>query len=167
MSLTKVMMGKLFDYNIWSFGRVWNCIDQLTDEEFSKETGFSHGSIRNQVIHVMSSTRRWIDRLQVQTPRPHMENAAFPTLEVVKREWTVFLDELQDFMNTISEESLSLPTDWEISSRELRSRNQQWEILLHVFNHMTDHRAQILAMLDLVFHKETIEQDLIFFLSKA
>jgi uncharacterized damage-inducible protein DinB len=165
MSTTKEMMLKLFDYNIWSFGKVWNCIDQLTDEEFCLESGFSHGSIRNQMIHVMSSTLRWIDRLQNRSPRPHLDNAAFPTIDVVKKAWSSFSSGFHDFIHSVSEDSLSIPLDWEITSRGLRSRNQQWEILLHVFNHLTDHRAQILAVLDLVIHKETVERDLIFFLT--
>ncbi|MYE25841.1 MAG: hypothetical protein F4X87_01220 [Chloroflexi bacterium] len=39
-------------------------------------------------------------------------------------------------------------------------RFRRWEILLHIANHGTDHRAQILARLD-ELGAETIEQDLI------
>jgi len=163
MSTKKELMMRLFDYNIWSFNKVWSCVDQLTDEEFCRETGYSHGSVRNQMVHVISSTRRWFDRMQSRSPRPHLDHAAFPTIDEVKKVWSAFLSDFHKFIHAVSEESLSLTMDWEIASRGLWSSNPQWEILLHVFNHLTDHRAQILAMLDLVFHKETVEQDLVFF----
>jgi len=159
------MMLKLFDYNIWAFAKVWNCIDQLNDEEFCHDTGYSHGSIRNQMIHVISSTLRWIDRLQDRSPRPHLDHASFLTIEEVKKEWSAFNSEFSKFIHSVSEDNLSMPAAWEIPSRGMRSSNPQWEILLHVFNHLTDHRAQILSVINLVFHKETVEQDLIFFLT--
>jgi uncharacterized damage-inducible protein DinB len=53
---------------------------------------------------------------------------------------------------------------WEIRTRGLSYDNQRWELLIHVVNHATDHRAQILAMLHHHFGVKTIEHDMIFYL---
>jgi len=47
------------------------------------------------------------------------------------------------------------------------AENTRWEILLHVASHATDHRAQILAMLNQRFGVQTMEQDLLFYLLEA
>jgi uncharacterized damage-inducible protein DinB len=56
---------------------------------------------------------------------------------------------------------------WEIRTRGLSCDNQRWELLMHIANHATDHRAQILAMLHHHFGVKTIEQDMIFYLLGA
>ena len=55
---------------------------------------------------------------------------------------------------------------WELSERGFKAENHCWEILLHAANHGTDHRAQILAILNQHFGIETVEQDMIIFLAE-
>jgi len=52
---------------------------------------------------------------------------------------------------------------YEIVSRGVVSDNHRWELLMHIANHATDHRAQILAMLDNRFSVKTVEQDMVFY----
>ncbi len=60
---------KLYSYNYWAFERVWNCITQLTDDQFIQPVDYSTGPIRNQVVHMMSATHRWMLRMQ-RAPMP-------------------------------------------------------------------------------------------------
>ena len=53
---------------------------------------------------------------------------------------------------------------WEIPSRGWQHENRRWQLLLHVANHATDHRAQILAALHEHFGLTTPEQDMILYL---
>ena len=36
---------KIFDYNYWAFEQVWECISQLSDQQFAQEIDYSSGSI--------------------------------------------------------------------------------------------------------------------------
>lgn len=45
----------LFNYDCWAFERVWDCISQLSEEQFVEEVDDSTGSIRNVVVHMMSA----------------------------------------------------------------------------------------------------------------
>jgi uncharacterized damage-inducible protein DinB len=162
--MDKSMVTQLFDYNAWAFEKVWECIGQLTDEQFCLDTGFSQGSIRSQMVHVINATRRWLDRLQELPARPHLESNSFQGNDDLKKEWGLFLQEMRDYIDSLDEASLLETVRWEIPSRQLSAETTRREILLHLANHATDHRAQILAAIDLYFHKETAEQDLIFYL---
>jgi uncharacterized damage-inducible protein DinB len=151
----------LFDYNYWAFERVWVCISQISNEQFVEQIDYSIGSIRNIVVHIMSATNRWASRLQgVETP-PHLAFEEFDTQAATKRKWDELRKEFFDYVNSISQEQLDETVHWEIPGRGLKLDNPRWEIFLHVANHATDHRAQILAILHHHFHVKTVEQDMI------
>ncbi len=156
----------IFDYNFWAFERVWKCVAQLSEKQFVEEIDYSTGSIRNIIVHMMSATYRWVKRLQETAVLPHLTFENFDTLAETKSKWDEMQSEVIDYISSLTQEQLHESVHWELPARGLKLDNQRWEILLHVANHATDHRAQILAMLSHQFHVETIEQDMIFYLAE-
>jgi len=154
----------VFEYGYWAFDKVWECVMQLNDEQFVQELDYSRGSIRNQVIHMMSATRRWILRLNGSEIVPHLEFKDFPTRAVTRAKWDELRAEAMTYISSLTESDLDGKVTWELPDRGLRAENTRWEILLHVANHATDHRAQILAMLNQHFGIQTPEQDMLFYL---
>ncbi len=157
----------LYQYGYWAFEKVWNCIAQLTDEQFVQELGYSRGSIRNQVIHMMSATQRWIIRLNGSEMVSRLSFNDFPTRAATKVKWDELRAEALKYLSALSESDLDSKIAWQLPDRNLNAENTRWEILLHVANHATDHRAQILAMLNQHFGIETPEQDMLFYLLEA
>lgn len=153
----------LFDYQYWAFERVWECIARLTDEQFVEQVDYSIGSIRNIVVHLMSATNRWLSRLQRTETPPHLAFEELNTLSAVKRKWDELRQVFLEAIQSLDQEQLDEVIHWEIPSRSLSLDTPRWEILLHVANHGTDHRAQILATLHQHFRVETVEQDMILF----
>ena len=156
----------IFDYNFWAFERVWECISQISDEQFLEEIDYSTGSIRNIVVHIMSANRNWICRLQGIEMPPRLVFEDFDSLPKAKAKWDELRKELLDYLDSLTPEQLEEAVNWELPARGLKSDNLCWEILLHVANHATDHRAQILAILHHNFHIKTVEQDMIFYLAE-
>jgi len=157
---------ELFSYNYWAFERVWACIAQLTDDQFTQELDYSRGSIRNQVVHLMSATQRWIYRLRRLEPPPRLVNEDFTSLSQTKAKWDELQEELMSYLHTLTREQLGETIHWELTERGYSEESHRWEILLHAANHGTDHRAQILAILNQHFGIETVEQDLIIYLGE-
>ncbi len=155
----------VFEYNAWAFERIWECVSQLSDKQFVEEIDYSTGSLRNIIVHIMSANSRWASRLQNQDTLPHLAFEDFDTLAKTKAKWSELKKELSDYINSLDEEQLNARIHWEIPTRGWELDNPRWEILLHVANHATDHRAQILAILHHHFHVKTVEQDMILFLA--
>ena len=156
----------LFDYNFWAFERVWECISQISDEQFTVEIDYSTGSIRNIVFHIMSGNRNWMNRLQGTEMPPRLVFEDFDTLSKTKAKWDELQKEFLDQLNLFNQEQLDETIDWELLSQGLKSTTSRWQILLHLANHATDHRAQILAILHHYFHVNTVEQDMIYYLAE-
>jgi uncharacterized damage-inducible protein DinB len=156
----------IFDYNYWAFERVWNCISQISDEQFIQEIDYSTGSIRNILVHIMAGNRVWMSVLRgIDIPR-RLAFEDFDTCSKTKAKWDELQVEFLDHLQSLGQEQLDGTTDWELLSHRLKSTSFRWEILLHLANHATDHRAQILAILHHHFHVKTVEQDMILYLAE-
>ena len=155
---------KMYDYAYWSFDLIWPCIDQLSDSQFVKDLGYSLGSIRNQIVHLISSHRRWLYRLQSVEPPQHLEFEDFRTKTNVRVEWDLAKAEMLSWVISLDQEDLIKEIDYQLRGGTIMATNYRWEILLHLFNHATDHRSQILTLLNKQFMVETPEQDFIFYL---
>jgi len=156
----------LFEYTFWSFDRVWSCIDQLTDEQFGEDIPYSVGSIRNQLIHIMSGTTRWIYRVKQEPVPDHLHYENYSQILETKQKWEEMRTGVLQYIHTLDEEALEETIHWELLGRGLSHDNRRWQILMHVANHATDHRSQILMLLNRKFNIDTTEQDLLFYLSR-
>ncbi len=157
---------RLFEYNVWAFDLVWKCIDEISDEQFCQEVDYSRGSIRNQLVHVISTCERWFERIKGRAAPDYLVNEDFPTKKITRERWDVFCEETRRWLGTLSEEDLGRSFHWALPHRQMEADSSVSEIFLHLFNHATDHRAQILADLHYGFKARTVEQDLLFFLAE-
>jgi uncharacterized damage-inducible protein DinB len=158
---------RLYDYTYWAFECVWNCIIQLTDEQFIRSIDYSIGSIRNHVVHLMSGTQRWIKRVQGAEIPPHLPFDDYTTRKATKVKWDEMKGDVLDYIRSLNQAQLDEIVHWEIHTRGVSCDNRRWELLMHVVNHATDHRAQMLAMLHHHFGVKTVEHDMIFYLLGA
>jgi uncharacterized damage-inducible protein DinB len=154
----------LFDYNRWAFALMWDSLDDLNDDQFTLELGYSLGSVRNQIIHLISAHRRWLDRLQMQDVSPHLGFSDFPTKLAAKEEWDKAQANVLNYVHSLGQTDLDQDVGYELRGRSFHGNSRRWEILLHMANHSTDHRSQILAMMATNFGIATPEQDLLFYL---
>jgi uncharacterized damage-inducible protein DinB len=157
----------LFEYHYWATERVWDCIMTLTDAQFVAPIDYSLGPIRNHIVHLMSTTQRWVKRLQGADIPAHLAFDDYPTRAEAKVMWDVLKVATLDYIQSLDQAQLDEIVAWELPARNIRAHNPRWEILLHVANHATDHRAQILAMLHTQFRARTVEQDMIFYLANG
>jgi uncharacterized damage-inducible protein DinB len=156
----------LFDYNFWAFERVWESICQISDEQFTEPIDYSTGSIRNIVTHIMSANHNWVGRLQGAEMPPRLVYEDFVSLSQTKAKWDELREEFMAYLKVLTQEQLEELVGWELPARGLKFSNRRWEILLHVANHATDHRAQILAILHYQYNVKTVEQDMIFYMAR-
>lgn len=155
----------IFDYNLWTHDRVWDCIMQLSDEQFVQEFDYSTGSIRNHVVHVMSTDDRWLARVAGIELPARLNAADFSTRAAARARWDAIQANNRAFVQSLTETDLDRVVTYDLPHRGGIKHDTVWQIIAHVVNHGTDHRSQILSLLYRL-GAPTIEQDLMMYLWK-
>lgn len=142
-------------YHVETTRRVWDLIDTITDEQFLAGDEYSQGSIRNLMVHLASVDRRWLAGLKNLDDVGHLKQEDFLTRAGAREAFENVAKDLSEYVSTLTEEALNKPTD--------KVEQPQWQILLHLVNHGTDHRATVLQRLNELGVK-TFPQDLVIWL---
>lgn len=130
---------RLYDYHFALNRRLWEQgVAPLTAEQFRRAAPYSVGSVRNQVVHMMNMEARWFAALRGQ-PVPGILNPVyFGTAAKVRKAWNGVEQDMRAYLVELRDEALARPITNEMTV---------WEVLWHVLNHGTDHRAQTFALL--------------------
>lgn len=142
-------------YHIDTSRRVWDLIDTITDDQFLADEIYSHGSIRNLMVHLASVDRRWLAGLKNLEDVGHLKEEDYTTRAAAREIFESVAKDLSVYVSTLTEEALNKPTD--------KVEQPQWQILLHLVNHGTDHRATVLQRLNELDVK-TFPQDFVMWL---
>jgi len=147
----------LYDYHFSLNHRLWErCIVPLTDEQFSRKVTYSVGSVRNHVVHLMTMEERWFSGLR-GLPLPGMLNPVhFPSRVKIRARWDGVEADMRAYLETLTESSLTASGGYKNMT--------VWQVLFHVLNHGTDHRAQLLGMLK-ALGADTFAQDYALFVT--
>lgn len=148
-----------YEYHFTENRKIWDTyIMPLSQEQFSQDVDYSHGSVRNQIVHLMSVDDAWFSGLRgVEIPRDP-DPANFNDRSVVRAHWDRVEKNMRDYLAKLQDEMLFKKPFAEGEDKDLIL----WQVLLHVVNHGTDHRAQLLRLLNDLGVK-TESQDYIFY----
>ena len=135
----KNIIRTLVEYHVASNRRLWDhLMAQLTDEQFTQALSYSHGSIRQQVVHLAQTDRYWLHDIQTK-PVTGLNAEDYPTRESFGPIWEEIEQALVKYVQSLTDADLEAVPEGLMEKR--------WEALTHIVNHGTDHRAQILSML--------------------
>jgi uncharacterized damage-inducible protein DinB len=147
-----------YDYHFTENRKIWDrYITALSNEQFTQAVDYSHGSVRDQILHLMSVDEAWFSDLRgVEIPEGDVLGDS-QDRESIRARWDRVEQNMRAYLTELRDDMLfDKPLEGEDKDLIL------WQVLLHVVNHGTDHRAQILRNLnDLGI--ETIYQDYVFY----
>jgi len=148
-----------YDYHFSENRRMWGSyITLLSYEQFTQDVDYSHGSVRDQIVHLMSVDEAWFSGLRgVELPEP-VNPASFDDRKIIRAHWDHVEQDMRDYLAGLQDNMLSERPFEDEEDKDLIL----WQVLLHVVNHGTDHRAQILRLLN-DLGVETTSQDYIFY----
>lgn len=147
---------EMYAYNFWADRQVWRCVEQLTEEQFTREVAFSRGSLRNQCIHIMGTEFWWFRFLRTGNVE-FLDSDDYPTRAAVRARWDTTEQEITRYLADITPADLTRkvrPEVWDADDPPV----QAWQAMFQVANHSTDHRAQALATIH-QFGGVVVEQD--------
>lgn len=148
-----------YDYHFAENRNIWDSyITSLSDEQFTEAVDYSGGSVRNQIVHLMSVDDTWFSGLRgVEIPE-HLDPAHFEDRQRIRAYWDNVEQRMRDYLAALRDDMLFEKPFADGEDKDL----SLWQVLLHVANHGTDHRAQVLRLLNDLGVK-TGPQDYIFY----
>lgn len=130
---------RLYDYHFSQNRRLWDhCTAHLTQSQYVQKLDYSVGSIRNQMVHMMNIDERWFCDLRGQEVPGLLNPVYFHRPAAIRERWDGVEADMRAYLAALQGADLEHP---------LEIGMQVWEVLFHVLNHGTDHRAQVLVML--------------------
>ena len=137
---------------------IWDrYITPLTDEQFTQQVGYSHGSVRDQIVHLINVDEAWFSELRGVEPAEELPSTS--EQEIIRAHWDSVEQMMRAYLAALRDDQLfATPIIEPAEDKDLLV----WQVLLHVVNHGTDHRAQLLRLLNDLGVK-TVSQDYIFY----
>jgi uncharacterized damage-inducible protein DinB len=148
-----------YDYHFTENHKIWDSnIASLSQEQFTQNVNYSYGSIRNQIVHIMSVDDTWFSGLRgVEIPES-LNPANYDDRNIIRAYWDTVEQNMRDYLAKLRDDMLFEKPFLDGEDKDLIL----WQVLLHVGNHGTDHRAQLLRLLNDLGIKTT-SQDYIFY----
>jgi uncharacterized damage-inducible protein DinB len=149
-----------YDYHFSENRKIWDTyITSLSYEQFTQNVDYSHGSVRDQIVHLMSVDEAWFSGLRgVEIPES-LDPANGDDRNIIRAHWDGVEQDMRGYLARLRDDMLfEKPIEEPEEDKDLIL----WQVLLHVVNHGTDHRAQLLRLLNDLGVK-TASQDYIFY----
>jgi uncharacterized damage-inducible protein DinB len=149
----------LYEYHFTVNRKIWEqCIVQLTNEQFQENVGYSIGSARNQVVHMMNIDDRWFSGLRGEPVPDFIDPLRYTERTAIREAWDGVEAKMREYLGKLQDDMLDKQPFYEPD----KDTTYLWQILIHLVNHGTDHRAQLLALLNHLGVK-TFPQDYYFY----
>lgn len=150
----------LYEYHFFENHKLWDdYVTPLSQEQFTRDIAYSHGSVRNQVVHLINTEDTWFCELRgIDLPRG-LNPTEVDDRKVIRAHWDKVEEDMREYLAQLQDDMLFAKP---IKEPEEDKALVVWQVLLHVINHGTDHRAQLLRVLHDLGVK-TGPQDYIFY----
>lgn len=159
--LDKADLVRLHEYTVWANHRVLRVAATLGVEEYRREMGTSHGSVRGTLAHVLGAEWLWLERWKGLSPERLPDEAEFPTIVELRDRWTAVEAHRASWLASLRDDAPASTVRW--TSTEGRPFEAAlWTLVQHQANHSTYHRGQAMALLRLLGAKP-VSTDLLVF----
>ena len=161
----KKMLAQYATYNLWANNRLIEIINNLTDEQVDREIISSFTSIRKTVLHLWDVENIWWQRMKLVEVQVWQSDSYTGSLMELNNNLLAQSKQWKEWIDIATEAALEHEFIYRNSKKD-QFKQPVYEMLLHLFNHQTYHRGQLVTMLRQVDEKSIPNTDLISFLRK-
>ncbi|HEY5406277.1 MAG TPA: DinB family protein [Ginsengibacter sp.] len=142
----KQLLQQYAAYNIWANKIITERIAQLPEDIIYKETEGSFSSIYKTVVHLMDVESVWWQRLKL-AEHPVWPGIGFKeSFGELSRQLLSLSKQWNEWVLNTNEANLTHVFAYHNSKKEY-FKQPVYEMLVHLFNHQTYHRGQIVTMM--------------------
>ena len=145
MQKSDVLM--LYDYNCWANQRILAAAAQVSEENFITPASPNLGSLRSTLVHMLGAEWVWRTRCQEDiSPSALLAEADFPTLTLLRERWQTEEQTMRAYLHNLSDQKFGQSIHYKSLAGKPHT-TILWQILAHLVNHGTQHRAECAARL--------------------
>lgn len=134
------------EYHAWATAKTIESAKPLSQEELLRDMQTSHSSVWGTLVHIYQADTVWLKRFRGETNAKLSEAEAVSDLPALQTAWQLVQGALISFAGSVESADWSRVLEYRfLSGKEARS--PLYETLLHVVNHGTYHRGQMVTML--------------------
>lgn len=142
----------LFQYNEWATRRILAAAAHLTHDEFVTARSLTFGSLRGTMVHNFGADWIWRRRCEDKVSPPDLPaEDLFPTFADLRSAW----EEEQAAMHAYVAGLTDAEIDGDMAYTTTNGTPMHapmWQVLLHLINHGTQHRAEVAQVLTELGH---------------
>jgi uncharacterized damage-inducible protein DinB len=141
----------IYEHLYWARDKVLTAADELSDEEFVAENGFTYKSVRGILTHAMAGESLWLPRARGEKPAGFLRPEDVPDVATLRGAWTEHETKQRAFLGTMTDEDAT--KDIVYSGRDgVERHTPAWQLLTLVYHHTTQHRSEAAEALTMVGH---------------
>lgn len=157
---------ELYQYNDWATRRLLEAMRQLTPDEYRAPGCSGHGSIRDTFAHLLATQRGWFSWFDGSLPPSEAiaVKIAPDEVDTIDQAQSVAAEveaQLARCIATLDDDALARVWSWSLPGGRTGAL-PLWKMIVHVANHSTHTRAQIVSAMGRV-GKSPGNLDLIFY----
>jgi uncharacterized damage-inducible protein DinB len=142
----KQLLQQYAAYNLWANKILSERITQLSADIIHKEMNSSFGSIYKTVVHLMDVESIWWQRLKLQEHVEWPGKTFNGNFEELAQQLLLHSKQWADWIQSTNDLNITHIFAYQNSKKE-HFKQPVYEMLLHLFNHQTYHRGQLVTML--------------------
>lgn len=140
--MEKTAILTFIDYHYWANARILDAAARLSQEQFSAPAGLNYGSVRGTLAHALGAEMVWLMRCRDGvSPSVLPAEEEFPTVAVLRERWAEAERAMRAFLAGVDDVGLARVVRYR-TTKGIPGENPLWQLLLHVVNHGTQHRAE-------------------------
>lgn len=142
----KQLLQQYAEYNVWANKIITERIAQLPGDIVYKETPSSFPAIYKTVVHLMDVESLWWQRLKL-VEHPTWAGITFKgNFEELSKQLLLLSRQWNDWVSNSNEINFTHVFAYHNSKKEY-FKQPVYEMLVHLFNHQTFHRGQLITMM--------------------
>ncbi len=140
----KQLLQQYAAYNIWANKKIIETANLLSEEQINKEIVSSFPSVYKTILHLMEVENVWWERLKL-VEHTTLSGWFTGNFDELSKKLLELSQQWHNWIQQTNEVNISHVFAYQNSKKE-HFKQPVYEMLLHLFNHQTFHRGQIITM---------------------
>jgi uncharacterized damage-inducible protein DinB len=158
----KELLQQYAGYTLWASQLMAASISSLSEEQLHREISSSFSSIYKTLLHMWDAESIWWQRLKLQEQITRPSDGFSGTFEELNKKMMEQCRQWKDWVDNATEAALQHEFIYQNTKKE-HFKQPVYQVLLHIANHGTYHRGQLVSMLRQVGVAQVPATDLILY----